>query len=181
MRKFASIALILFAAACGSINEPVARGGTVLFEIEYVNYAWVPTWKGYYIDSGGSVFSYDRSTVKSTYSPDKTEFTHDELMQKLSSNRSHVRELAINDVLGKFDLIVPAARGSLTTPRERCADAGLLTYRAYRYDFSKERFVQVMLYQQGDRAQANLSAEGKQLFEWLDSLKLMTRFGGCEP
>jgi hypothetical protein len=180
LRKFALCALVL-TAACQSVNEPLDRGGTVLFEIEYVNYAWVPTWKGYYIDSGGSVFSYDRSEVRANGVPEKTEFTHDELMEKLSVKRAHVRELSMGEVLAKFDLIAPAANGPLSNPVMRCADAGTVTYRAYRFDFSKQKFVPVLLYQQGDRAQANLSAEGKQLFQWLDSLKLMNRFPGCEP
>lgn len=181
MRKLATIVLLLAAAGCRSISDPIDRNGTALFEIEYVNYAWVPTWKGFYIDSGGSVYSYDRSAVRDSYPPQKTEFTHDELMEKYAVKRAHVRELAINEVLQKFDLIGGAAAGSLSPPRSRCADAGVLSYRAYRYDFAKKRYVQVLLYEQGDRAQANLAAEGRQLFQWLDGLKLMQRFEGCEP
>ena len=161
MRKLLLIG-ILALAGCQTINEPIARDGTVLFEIEMVNYAWVPTWKGYYIDSGGAIYSYDRSAEKPNSLGDKTEFTHDELMQK-------------------FDLIAAAAKGELTKVVGRCADAGTTTYRAYRFDFSKQKFVQVLLYQYGDRAQANLSAEGKELFGWLDSLQLVKRFGGCQP
>ena len=180
MRKLLLIG-ILALAGCQTINEPIARDGTVLFEIEMVNYAWVPTWKGYYIDSGGAIYSYDRSAEKPNSLGDKTEFTHGELMQKFEVKRTHVRELPMNDVLQKFDLIAAAAKGELTKVVGRCADAGTTTYRAYRFDFSKQKFVQVLLYQYGDRAQANLSAEGKELFGWLDSLQLVKRFGGCQP
>src|SRR5687768_11128942 len=103
VRQIAIVSVLLL-SACRTISETddlpdVDRSGTVLFEIEYVNYAWVPTWKGYYVDSGGSVFSYDRSADRTSFPTDKTEYTHEELIEKLSVKRAHVRELPMSDVL----------------------------------------------------------------------------------
>jgi len=54
------VAAALLIAACNNENvEPIPELRPLL-EVEYTNYAWVPTWVGYVVGSGGEVVKYDR-------------------------------------------------------------------------------------------------------------------------
>lgn len=181
MKRLLLLFGFLLFAACDSDSTGLGATGDVLFEIEYVNFAWFPTWQGYYIDSDGSVWSYDRSDKRDSYPPTKSSYSSQELTEKFSAKRAHVRTLSSSEILEKQALILPAAFGPLSVVQARCADAGVLTYRAYTYDFVRRRYTPVLLYEQGDRAQENRSGQARQLFSWLDSLQLIQRFQGCQP
>jgi hypothetical protein len=182
MKRSSVLAIALLLPACDLGTEPeITDRAPVLFEIEYVNYAFVPTWRGFYIDATGTLFSYDRSSERDAFPPDKAEFTHEELMQKYDPNRSRVRALPTADVQTASVLIPAAASGTLGPSQTRCADAGVLSFRAYIFDHTRQVFRTVVIRYEGDRAQANQSDAARQIFQYLDSLKLVQHINGCEP
>lgn len=52
------VAIAAGAAGCTAVTPPGVTPGTCL-EIEYVNHAWVPTWRGVMIDATGAVQGWD--------------------------------------------------------------------------------------------------------------------------
>lgn len=184
MRKRFWLTSALLLAACNNAAEPgteivpTAQSGHVLLEIEYVNFAWVPTWLGFYVDTDGNVFSYDRKGV--AWESDGI-LTEDQLEEKFSLNRTLVASrdrLEIDALARRITQVVP---DQLSQPSSPCADAGILTYRAYHFDPLTRTYRPVLLRAEGDRAQQNLSPAAQELVAFLKSLSLRNSWPDCQP
>lgn len=165
--------------ACASATGPVDIAGT-FFEIEYVNFAWIPTWQGAFIDSTGAIHRYDLegSVVEG---PDDEYVPAAELQAKWQRNREQAGQIPAGDFAQLADLVPAAADGTLSAPRTWCADAGTVTYRAYRYEAAHGAFRRVTLRREGDVAQRNESAAAAAIAQRLLALDLAPRFPDCAP
>lgn len=173
---------LLFALGCQDpITVTIDHVPAVLFEIEYSNYAFTPVWKGFYVDAMGVVWSYDRSDERPDPAGERHELTHDELMLKYSPRRERVRETPLTEIIGLFDMIPAAGRGRVTAPVTRCADAGVLSFRAFYFDMATQRYTPIVLRREGDVIQTNTSVEAGRIYTWLNALELVQHISGCEP
>ena len=185
MKNYALILGIAAAAAgCnvdGTFTPPLAdvEPDQVLLEIEYVNYAWGQVFFGYVIDGDGEVFKYDRKGAP--WRPaSKSSYTAAELADKFSLNRQLVTDRNDGEAREAASRIHSLA-SVLSQPKSQCADAGVLTYRAYKYDPVVARYTPVLLRAEGDHAQVNTSAEAQQLIAYIRSLDLIDELLGCDP
>jgi hypothetical protein len=179
MRLSSGLVAALVVAACSNPAEPTGETGPVLLEIEYVNYAWVPTFLGFFVDASGDVYSYDRNGAQ--WQNDDDEITHAELQEKFAPNRTLIssrddQEIAV--VAARIAQVVP---GQLSQQNMSCADAGVLTYRAYHFNSVNRTYRPILLRSEGDIAQQNLSAPAQELIAYVRSLNLHTEFPGCDP
>ncbi|HYJ79726.1 MAG TPA: hypothetical protein VEW03_09010 [Longimicrobiaceae bacterium] len=174
-------ALAFAAAAC---SEPAGPGvpdtGSVLFEIEYVNFAWTPTWLGAYVDAEGQVFAFDRGGRP--WQGDEHP-TAGQLAEKYAAGRRLVRSVGPGEAAGKAALISAASRGTLSERRGACADAGTVRFSAMVYDAAAGRYTRVLLHLHGDVAQTNHAPEARELYLWLRTLPdvPMLPGGACDP
>jgi len=172
-----AVAAAMMVTACSS-GQPlvdtssfVVQAGSVI-ELEYVNYAWVPTYKGFTIDATGNLFSWDRSGEQ--WKPaDEEHPTADELSSKYSK-KTAVRTIGAGDVQKYFALATEASKGTLTSPMNRCADAGEWVLSAY-LPTDNGRLNRVLIRQEGDMVRENTSSAAKDLAARIDKLALMQR------
>ena len=172
------VLLLLPLGGCATITSPVETEGTV-FEVEYVNFAWVPTWRGFTIDSTGTIRSYDRKG-KAWQPQNADNPTSSELVAKYD-NSHPAGTVDRATVIAMQQRAGSAATGPWSEPKYRCADAGTVTYSAWLYDAATDRFERVLLWREGDVAQLNQSTDGRAIAEWLRSLQLVPGFQGCQP
>jgi len=180
-RLFAGLVplLILPLASCTSVTSPGAPGGTI-FEVEYVNFAWVPTWKGFAIDSTGAIHGYDLKGKP--WEPGNPDYvTRAELAAKYSSDPQPAGSVDRATFQAMQERAGGAAAGPLSEPASRCADAGTTTYSAWLYDSEQDAFRRVLLWREGDVARMNQSTDARAIAEWLMSLQLLPRMRGCQP
>ena len=144
-------------------------------EVQHVNYAWGPVYKGYVINGIGEVFSWDRAgkpwTAEDANSP-----TAAELNGKYE-NKTPVRTLPASEAGALFSLANTAANGTVTAPAQRCNDAGATTITVWLAQ-GEGRMKKVVIRMEGDWAQENLSAAAKTLASRVDQLELMPH-GAC--
>ncbi len=174
----ATVATVATAACATGTTEPPLTSSAVL-EVQYVNFAWFPTWKGFVIDSAGGVYSFDLAG-KQWAVADPEHPTRAELAAKYASGRTLVRTLPASEARELFALVREAAAGSVTSPVNRCADAGYLTYSAYQAT-AGERSERILLRAEGDEIRDNRASAARQLARRLASLGLMTPIEGCQP
>lgn len=174
-----SVLLLLPMAGCDGVVSP-ADPGTTLFEVEYVNFAWVPTWQGFVIDSTGATHSYDLKGK--AWNPSNADYPkRTELLAKYATNSRPAGNVDPATFQAMRDRAGRAAAGPLSQPRNRCADAGTIAYSAWLYDPEQDAFRRVLLWQEGDVARLNESSDGRAVAEWLRSLQLLPGFQGCQP
>ena len=175
--------MLLAAAALAGCNEttgPEELGSRVLLEIEYINYAWTPTYKGFYLDASGNVYSYDREGAPWEHG-ERSTVTAEQLQEKFSLKRTlvgNVDSVAVTPVAAKINLV---NKTQLSATKAECADAGILTYRAYNYNASKRTYEPILLRVEGDFARQNTSTPAQELIAYIRSLGLFTEMLGCDP
>ncbi len=185
-RLFVGVSGLLLLVGCelfleGPEGPALQTGQVYLFEVEYVSFAWGAVWEGLYVDARGRVYRYARDGEPWRPSRDDA-YTRAELAEKYRSGRTLLRTLPSDEVVARVALIEPASRGDLSEPASLCRDAGVLTFRAFRYDGSTGRYLPVLLRAEGDWAQENRSPDARALVQWMSGFD--DRFasnGGCSP
>ena len=168
----------LAAGACATTTGPDAAPGTYL-EIEYVNFAWVPTWQGLVIDSTGTVHRFDLEGAR--WSADGDAYVSAEaLADKWQRNRT-VHDGIGSGTFAELAALLGAADGTLSSPQGGCADAGVITYSGYRYHPGRDAFERIVVRREGDIAQLSTSEAGRALARRLVALALRPTIPDCEP
>jgi hypothetical protein len=162
------LALCLSAASC---TEPLAPPdpGSVLFEVESINFAWGRSWSGFVVDAEGRVYSYDLGDTNLS-PPEGDVFAATELEAKYAHKRRLVTTVAAAEAASRYARVADALAGPLTPPKGVCADAGTVRYSALLYDASAGTYRRLLLHQRGDVAQANTSPAARELYRWLEQV-----------
>jgi hypothetical protein len=172
------VALAGLAAGC-SDSVGLQEQDRVLLEIEYINYAFNPTYFGWFIDASGRVFRYDQD-LPTAPNTSIAEWTPEELSEKFGIY-FEVAQRPLAEINGLDAQISAAAAGSLSPAKMECADAGTLTYRAFTYDRQDEVYRSVLLRVEGDVARQNTSQAAQQLIAYIRSLQLLPELEDCDP
>jgi hypothetical protein len=139
-----------------------------LFEVERVNYAWGFEWVGLVIDREGNVYAFDHS--HEPWQPASNgSYSEAELPRKYEHGMRLVGNVDQGTLVAQLNRI-PDVGVSFDEPLISCADAGQLTYRAFRYVAETARYVPLVLREEGDRPRQNTSNAGEALSDWLRNL-----------
>lgn len=140
----------------------------ILFEVAYVNFAWGYRCEGWYIDGEGRRYSYSYARDDDPWRPQNPEaITEQELLDKYSHGARFLGTVDPAAVATARSLIPASSVGRMSDRVSVCRDFGGAGYLAYVRDDSSLTYHPVLLYQQGDWAYRNLSAEARTLFDWL--------------
>lgn len=183
MMRFVKYAVLVAAvglAACEETTAPHGDTGAVLLEIEYVNYAWVPTYFGFFVNANGDVYSYNRDGTPWPHSEDRV-ISEEDLEEKLSLKRTLISTRDTAEMAVLKSRIGQVNEAQVSPERNQCADAGRLTYRAYKYNAGDRTYEPVLLRMEGDVAQQNTSAAAQELIAYVRSLDLLEELLGCDP
>lgn len=180
LRLLLAIVPALLGSACANDLLPRPQPGAYVFEVQYTNYAWGPTWQGVSVDANGDVWSFDASDVRNPQ-PESDPITGVALQAKYAHHRRLVAHVGAQELALREAMIAAAAHGPLNAPVGGCADAGILKYRAFQYEAATDTYTPVLLHQQGDEARANSAPEAAQLTAWLRTFSDPLGSGNCEP
>ena len=178
IRQYFTVSVICLSAlmlclSCGTTdsnqtlpNLPVDQA--ILFEVEYVNHAWGYKCSGWYIDGAEQRYSYSYEHSDDPWQPKNDEaITEQELLEKYSHGEEFLGNVDSTEFATVKGLIPASAVGNMSDTSSRCADFGIVRYLAYVRDDSTLTYRPVLLYQHGDMALRNRSAQAKTLFAWM--------------
>ena len=173
MQRLFKFTLLLFfftAIGCTKTDSIDFSKQKVLFEKEYINFAWRYTHVGWYIDSIGSIYYYDKPQSWNTI-----DSTNNIKFESINSNLSNCKKLAYtidkSELSAKIAQMSNAAKGSLSEPVMEMADAGLNKYCEFVYDSTTKRYKRIMLKQTGDLRIDNSSPESVSLWQWMNTIE----------
>lgn len=154
-------------------NTAPAVNQRILFEVSFINHAWAFTFCGFYIDSGGNVYTFRYDRHDEPWNPvNSNRLTEAELMEKYSHQAAFVKTVDADTLQSMRALMAGAAQGTLSPPEHDHCDFGTVTHTAYLFDPDDDAYIPVLLYQYGDWTRENLSAEAHTLVDWLNSLAI---------
>ena len=150
------------------LTTPIETKG-ILFQYEYLNYAWGYSHQGYLIDSAGYVHGY-KLPVKWNF-PDSTRFLSlSQMNENLSQTDTVFFQVPKTELEIYKSKIQSAAKGLLTKPVNEMYDAGSSSFYGFIYDSNAKKYKRFLINQTGDWEIENQSEAAKTIYNWLLSI-----------
>jgi hypothetical protein len=141
----------------------------ILFQYEYINYAWGYQHSGFYIDSYGNVLTFEK--------PDEWNFgDSDNVLSSVNLfenlNKCSVSQKVIpSPELSKYARhIENIASSKLSAPRNAGADMGSVRYVCYKYNEETDSYRGYLIKMEGDYTCENLNYYSKKVASWLEEI-----------
>jgi len=138
----------------------------ILFQVDYINYAWGYQHSGFIIDINGKVLSYS-NPESWNFHDDEMNLTEDQVTENIS--RCSLTGITIpKEELDKYaGYIRNIASSKVTAPRNVAADAGTTQYICYQFDEYSDVCKGSLIKTEGDFSSENLNFYSKKVALWL--------------
>jgi len=140
---------------------------TLLFQMDYVNFAWGFRHYGWYINNEGEMRAYS-SPVDWKLADESDYFDHDDLLQNYSQADKIIAQIDLDEIKEKSKLIEGTLNGELSEQDCPGADQGSFNLYCYYWDEEKNKYKQQFLSTSGDCNQVNTTKEAQELIEFLN-------------
>jgi hypothetical protein len=144
---------------------------TILFQSEYINYAWGYQHKGWIIDSSGNVRRF-RMPEQWHFVDSLGLITSQDMNDNIQKTDSIILKIDKATLLNYFEKLKEVSNGKMSEPRQEMFDAGITQFSGYLYQTDSKKFKQVIIRQIGDVAYENKSAEANEIYNWMLQLNL---------
>lgn len=147
----------------------ISERQSILFEFEYVNYAWNYQHYGFIIDNEGNVLTY--------YNPESWNFPDRELrisQTQVAENLSMCTHSGIR--ISKSELqkysghIINIASSRVTALKNAADDAGSAEYICYQYSEASGMYKGTIIKMEGDFTCENLNFYSKKVADWMKNI-----------
>jgi hypothetical protein len=150
-------------------NFPVSDKNAVLFQYDYINYAWGYQHKGFFIDNKGNVLVYNN--------PEEWNYPDDDLMQtesQIAENITRCRQSEIKiseEELQKYISYIKNISSTKVTAIKNVADdAGVSKYICYQYSENTKYYKGSLIKMEGDFTCENLNFFSKRVVLWMKDI-----------
>jgi hypothetical protein len=166
------ILLILFAplliTGCKK-NTGIDEKQAILFQVDYVNYAWGYQHNGIIIDNEGNVLSY-RNPQNWNFQDEELNISDSQVRFNMSNCVNSGKKIP-EDELKKFSgYIKNISSSKVTAPKNVAADAGSLEFICYQYSAQSGIYKGTLIKKEGDFTCENLNFYSKKVSSWLKNI-----------
>jgi hypothetical protein len=163
-----SFSLLLMILSCRKHNYS-NENKEILFQYEYINYAWGYQHNGYIIDNQGNVLTYNNP--ESWNFPDKDLMLTEEQVSQNISLCTHSGEKINESDLQKYSgFIKNIASSQVTAMKNVAADAGSLEFICYQYIGNTGKYKKYLIKMEGDFTCENLNFYSKKVVTWMKDI-----------
>jgi hypothetical protein len=162
--------IILFIAGCKK-NNVISEKQTILFQFEYVNYAWGYQHNGFIIDNEGNILSY--SNPEAWNFPDKNlSISEESISENLSKCLQTGKKIPAEELQKYSNYIRNIASSKVTAIKAIGADAGTSEYLCYQYSNETRAYKGSLIKMEGDLTCENLNFYSKKLATWMKDIHM---------
>ncbi|PSL23611.1 hypothetical protein [Dyadobacter jiangsuensis] len=159
------IAAAIALPACSDEEFSVSDDQEILFEVNYVNYAWGFQNNGFLIDKTGRVRTYDKP--KDWKFASEGPFTVAEMDERVSKTTIANYTVPANELSQYVSKMRRVSDKDFTTPASVGADMGASAFYIYRYDTGSKTYNAILLQSVGDDNVYNKDSDAKEIADWL--------------
>jgi hypothetical protein len=179
MKTFSVLSLLLILASLSfkgcKKNNVINENQHILFQYDYINYAWGYLHKGFLIDNQGNILTYKNPQIWN-YPDEDLILTESQLRENLE-NCLLTGEKISSDELEKYaGYIKNISLSKITALKNVAADAGTGQYICYAYSDTTGTYKGSLIKMEGDFTCENLNFFSKRVSVWLkginDTLKI---------
>lgn len=172
MKKIIVFILLLFPALSSeSCREKsiISHEQGILFQMDYVNYAWGYHHYGFMIDSDGRILTYE-NPEKWNFPDDNLILTEDQIAENISMCRISGEKIPA-ETLNKYTSYIDNIAGSKVTARRQTgADAGTLQFICYKFSGNSMMYKGFLIKTEGDFTAENLNFYSKKVVSWMKEI-----------
>jgi hypothetical protein len=166
------ISLILFTAllfpGCKKnivINEKQA----ILFQVDYINYAWGYQHTGFIIDNAGNILTYNNP--QNWDFPDKNDnLSESQVLSNLEKCVKTGKKVSLQELKKNAGYIKNISSSKVTAMKNVAADAGSLEYFCYQFSENTRTYKGTIIKTEGDFTCENLNFFSKKVAAWLKNI-----------
>jgi hypothetical protein len=159
------IALVACCLGCSDDEVPISDEQEILFEVNYVNYAWGYQNNGILIDKQGRIRTYDKP--KDWKFAALGPLTVAEMDENLSKTTISKVTIPPAELAQYVNLLKKVSDDDFSNPVNRGADMGGSSFYIYHFDPGSKVYTTVLLQSTGDMDTFNLDPDAKKISEWL--------------
>ncbi len=163
--KYLSLLLIFALTGCRKSYVTNERQ-QILFQYDYINFAWGYTHEGFYVDEKGNVLVYSNPEGWNFHKGDYN-LTESQLAENLS--KCTVSEIKIDShELSRFSSYIHnLAASKVTALKNSAADAGTTLYLCYSYNQQSSIYKGTLIRMEGDFTCENLNFLSRKVSLWM--------------
>jgi len=162
------LTLLLFSCKDSSVNNQTQNNNNIIFETEYINYAWGFSYNGKMIDAEGKEYSYNPAKDSITYLYHADGFyTESELQIKYGHYKTYIKTISSDSLNWSYNLANLVSTTEYSDTIRKGVDAGALTYAVYLYRTQAGKYQKIILKIEGDYEFYNKSQSAVALAAWL--------------
>jgi len=162
------LALLLFSCKDSSVNDQPQISSSIIFEVEYLNYAWGFVYQGVMIDNEGKEYSYNpaKDSIPFLYYADGL-YTERELQSKYGHAKTFIKSIRSDSLNWSHNLANQVITTDYSDTTYVGMDGGCTTYSTYIFRPEINKYQQIVLKIEGDIAFYNKSQSAVTLAAWL--------------
>jgi hypothetical protein len=160
--------ILLFANGCTK-KYVISEKQTILFQFDFINYAWGFQHTGYMIDREGNILTY-RNPEEWNFPDKDSELTSvqvDENIEKCKTERIHITKEELQNYTRYIEGI---ASSKVTGLKNVAADAGTSECICYLYSEDTGRYKVYLIKREGDFTCENLNFYTKKVALWMKDI-----------
>lgn len=157
--------LVLFITGCKK-NYVISGKQAILFQFDYVNYAWGYQHHGFIIDNKGNILTYNN--------PEEWNFPDNNLVlneiqvaENISKCIQTGKKISKEELQKYTNYIENIASSKVTALKNVAADAGSLEYVCYQFSESTGTYKGYLIKMEGDFTCENLNFYSKKVVAWM--------------
>jgi len=168
-KKIFTLALFTITFVSCQKNYVISDKQEILFQFDYVNYAWGFQHNGFIINSEGDILSYNN--------PEEWNFPDNDLMLNKMQVEENISKCILTgkkidkEELHKYtNYINNIASSKVTALKNVAADAGSLKYVCYQFSESTLTYKGYLIKMEGDFTCENLNYYSKKVVAWMHNI-----------
>ena len=150
-------------------NSVISEKQAILFQVEYINYAWGYTHSGFIINSEGNVLKY-KSPQNWNYADRDSNLTQSQVRENISNCISTGKKIPKAELQKYANYIKNISSSKVTALKNVAADAGSLEYVCYQFFANSGTYKSCLIKMEGDFTCENLNFYSKKVFMWLKNI-----------
>ena len=158
----------LFIQGCKK-NNIISEKQLILFQVEYINYAWGYQHNGIIIDNEGNVLTY--KNPQNWNFPDKDfNITESQVSENIRNCEYSAKRIPNVEILKYANYIKNISSSKVTALKNVAADAGSLEYICYQFSEKTGNYKGYLIKMEGDFTCENLNFFCKRVYAWLKNI-----------
>lgn len=161
--------LIITSAGCKK-SYVISEKQQILFQYEYVNYAWGYQHKGFIIDNQGRILTYT-NPENWNFREKELNLTEAQIAENISKCKDTGKKITYDELHKYSSYIKNIASSQVTALKNVAADAGTSEYTCYQFSESSKDYKGYLIKMEGDFTCENLNFYSKKITLWLKEIE----------